>query len=106
MGNLPFATLPDSKLEIALIYPSYKTQRLRKVMQRILIVNGLTCVGGSIHPKLLLSVQFFLIDEFLSLEDKLMDDRVSVNFHPKNPGMDEDVIFSLNLNYSVVSIIC
>lgn len=101
MGNLPFATLPDSKLEIALIYPAYKTQRLR-----ILIVNGLTCVGGSIHPKLLLSVQFFLIDEFLSLEDKLMDDRVSVNFHPKNPGMDEDVIFSLNLNYSVVSIIC
>ncbi|XP_022802072.1 uncharacterized protein LOC111339637 isoform X2 [Stylophora pistillata] len=34
------------------------------------------------------------------VQDKLVSKRVSTYFHPKNPGVDEDVMFSINLNYS------
>jgi len=36
-------------------------------------------------------------------EEKLDANKVAIKFHPKNPGVDEDVIFSANLNYSNVS---
>lgn len=36
-------------------------------------------------------------------KEKLAEDKVMINFHPKDPGVDEDVMFSANLNYSNVS---
>ncbi|KAL9980873.1 hypothetical protein ACROYT_G009512 [Oculina patagonica] len=34
------------------------------------------------------------------VQEKLTDERVVINFNPKDPGVDEDVIFHANLNYS------
>lgn len=36
-------------------------------------------------------------------KEKLTDERVVINFNPKDPGVDEDVVFHANLNYSNVS---
>ena len=38
-------------------------------------------------------------------EDKLAPDKMMVKFSPKDPGVDEDVTFSVHLNYSTVSIV-
>ena len=51
-----------------------------------------------------LNVIFNMIDFFFVPEEKLAADRMMVKFSPKDPGVDEDVTFSVHLNYSTVSI--
>ena len=48
-------------------------------------------------------VIIFWCGEFFFPKEKLVDDRVSISYNPRDPGMGDDVTFSVNLNYSKVS---
>ena len=51
-----------------------------------------------------LIVKFNMMEFAFAPEEKLAPDRMMMKFSPKDPGVDEDVTFSVHLNYSVVSV--
>ena len=44
-----------------------------------------------------------MMDLIFALEEKLAASRMTIKFSPKDPGVNEDVTFSVHHNYSIVS---